>query len=152
MTTKQNYFRLGAATEKLHRLFLETISRELSRLQIRDINSVQCLILYHVGHEKQKPTIGELTKRGYYLGENVSYNLKKMVHNGYFVQLENDEDKRSSYIKLSEKGVKIYEILDQLFKDHSYDLEQCGISNNDLNKLNKMLNSIEKFLETIKSG
>jgi len=150
LSITQNYFRLAVVSERLHRLFLETIKIYLSDRQIRDINSVQCLILYNVGFEKI--TVGEFTKRGYYLGENVSYNLRKMVNNGYLMQFENKDDKRSSYVKLSKKGSELYETLDELFKDHSLDLEQCGMDNKDLNKLHGMLNSIENFLEVIKNG
>ena len=150
LSVTQNYFRLAVVSERLHRLFLETIKNYLSDKKIRDINSVQCLILYNVGLEKI--TVGEFTKRGYYLGENVSYNLRKMVNNGYLMQFENKSDKRSSYVKLSKKGSELYKTLDELFKDHKWDLKQCGMDNNDFNKLYSMLNEIENFLELIKNG
>jgi hypothetical protein len=48
---------------------------ESDRLRIQDINNIQSLILYNVGLAEM--TVGELTSRGYYLGSNVSYNVKK---------------------------------------------------------------------------
>ena len=57
--------------------FLDVIKTELDRLKIDDINNVQTLILYNINSEQL--TIGELTNRGYYLGSNVSYNVKKLV-------------------------------------------------------------------------
>lgn len=152
MSTKHNYFKLAVTCERLHRMFLEIVRRELSRLQIRDINSAQCLILYQAAHENNKLTINEFTTRGYYMGSNISYNISKMVRNGYFIQCENTDDKRSSYIKLSKKGLELYEKLDELFKDHSFDLEQSGTDNKDFTKLYNILNEIENFMEVIKNG
>jgi hypothetical protein len=61
--------------ERLHRRFLGVVKVELDRLRIQDINNIQSLILYNVGRAEM--TVGELTSRGYYLGSNVSYNVKK---------------------------------------------------------------------------
>ena len=69
--------------ERLHRQFLEVVKSELERLDTSDINNIQALILFNVGDEEL--TVGELTNRGYYLGSNVSYNVKKMVENGYLI-------------------------------------------------------------------
>src|SRR3546814_6691367 len=63
--------------ERLHRQFLEVVKGELDRLGVQDINNVQALILYNIADDEL--TVGELTNRGYYLGSNVSYNVKKMV-------------------------------------------------------------------------
>ena len=37
------------------------------------------MILFNINEEQL--TVGELTVRGYYLGSNVSYNVKKLVEN-----------------------------------------------------------------------
>ena len=76
--------------ERLHRLFLEVVRCELDNLGVDDINNVQALVLYNLGEEKI--SIGELTMRGCYLGSNVSYNLKKMVQNGYIEQTNAKHD------------------------------------------------------------
>ena len=57
---------------------------ELDRTGIADINNIQALILSNIG--KEELTVGELTNRGYYLGSDVSYIVKKMVENGYLEQ------------------------------------------------------------------
>ena len=62
--------------ERLHRLLLDVIKDEFERLGRVDVNSVQALLLYNIGDAEL--TAGELTSRGYYLGSNVSYNLKKL--------------------------------------------------------------------------
>src|SRR6266481_7363053 len=63
--------------ERLHRQFLELVEVELDRLKVEDINNVQSLILFHIGRDNL--TVGELLTRGYYLGSNVSYNVRKLV-------------------------------------------------------------------------
>src|ERR1700742_2418500 len=70
--------------ERLHRHFLEVVKLELDGLGIHDINNVQGLMLFNIGDAEM--TVGELTLRGCYLGSNVSYNVKKMVENGYLSQ------------------------------------------------------------------
>ena len=49
---KEGYFKSVTMIERLHRLFLEVIKVELDRMEIRDINNIQCLILYHVAREQ----------------------------------------------------------------------------------------------------
>jgi DNA-binding MarR family transcriptional regulator len=52
-------------------------------------------------------TVGELTTRGAYLGSNVSYNVKKMVENGYLVQERSAHDRRSIHVRLTKKGPRL---------------------------------------------
>lgn len=152
MSMKQSYFRLAIVSERLHRLFLEVIRQELNRLSVRDITSVQCLILYHLGIAGGKINIGEFSKRGYYLGANISYNLAKIVKNGYFQQIPDPDDKRSSYVKLSKKGAKLYETLEELFDNHEKELKESGIENLNLIEINHQLNNVENVLKGIKNG
>ena len=67
--------------ERLHRRLLDVIKDEFDRRGRADINSVQALLLYNIGDKEL--TAGELRTRGYYLGSNVSYNLKKLVELGF---------------------------------------------------------------------
>lgn len=67
--------------ERLHRQFLDVVKAELDRLDVKDCNNVQALILYNIGDAEM--TVGELTTRGYYLGSNVTYNLKKLIENEF---------------------------------------------------------------------
>jgi DNA-binding transcriptional regulator GbsR (MarR family) len=86
--------------ERLHRQFLEVIKGELDRRGVRDVNNIQAVILYNIADEEL--TVGELTNRGYYLGSNVSYNVRKMVENGYLIQERSPHDRRSLRVRLSE--------------------------------------------------
>ena len=78
------YLEALTLVERLHRRLLDVIKDEFDRRSRADINSVQALLLYNIGEKEL--TAGELRTRGYYLGSNVSYNLKKLVENGYLIQ------------------------------------------------------------------
>ncbi len=113
---KDYYLEAVSLIERLHRLFLEVIRCELDNLKVEDINNVQALVLYNLGNEQI--SIGELTTKGCYLGSNVSYNLKKMVQNGYIDQMTSKHDKRSYVIKLSTKGLSLCKKLDAALDKH----------------------------------
>jgi hypothetical protein len=91
---KESYFEAIRLIERLHRQFLEVIKVELDRTGVVDTNNIQALTLSNIG--KEELTVGELTNRGYYLGSNVSYNVKKMVENGYLEQKRSPHDRRSA--------------------------------------------------------
>ncbi|MBM3504841.1 MAG: winged helix DNA-binding protein [Alphaproteobacteria bacterium] len=109
---KRLYLQSLQLIERLHRRFLDVVKVELDRLRIPDINNIQALILYNIGNDTM--TVGELTTRGYYLGSNVSYNVKKMSENGYLVQERSPHDRRSVQIRLTEKGLELYQKIDAL--------------------------------------
>ena len=144
---RESYFKSVVMVERLHRLFLEVVSAELERMQVRDINSVQCLLLYHIGREQV--TVGELTGRGYYLGSNVSYNLSKMIKNQYLAQERSEHDRRINNVRLSEKGLTLCAKIDELFKKHAKELERSSINSNQLNNLVNIFNSLECFWKSL---
>ncbi len=128
--------------ERLHRRFLDVVHTELERLKIIDVNNVQALILYNINTEEL--TIGELTNRGYYLGSNVSYNVKKLVENGYLEQEKAPHDKRSVRIKLSAKGLSLCKVIDDLYQRNVDGLSK-DLTAPDLTTLNKTLSTLERF-------
>ena len=79
------YADIIALLERAHRGFLEVVKLELDNLRVPDINNMQAMILFNIGDFEM--TVGELTTRGCYLGANVSYNVKKLLENGYIVGL-----------------------------------------------------------------
>ena len=129
--------------ERLHRQFLDVLKVELERANILDINNVQSMILHNIGTDEL--TVGELTVRGYYLGSNVSYNVKKMVENGYLVQERSIHDKRSVRVKLSDKGRKLNEAITKLYKRHEDRLVGAGLTNARLETMNQVLRDLETF-------
>ncbi len=111
-TGKQVYLEAIHLAERLHRQFLDVVQTELNQQGIEDINNVQALILFNIRDEEL--TVGELTNRGYYLGSNVSYNLRKLGEHGYIVQERSPHDRRSVRVRLSEKGLTICRKLDAM--------------------------------------
>lgn len=143
---RHSYYDSILLIERLHRHFLEVLKTELDRFNIQDINNVQSLILYNIGEEEM--TVGELTARGYYLGSNVSYNVKKMVENGYLVQERSPHDRRSVRVRLSEKGLELRGRLSSMFERQIAVLDKTGISEDDLNRINELLHKLERFWST----
>ena len=129
--------------ERLHRRFLDVIKTELDRLKIEDINNVQTLILYNINSEQL--TIGELTNRGYYLGSNVSYNVNQLVENGFLVRERSPHDKRSTRVKLSEKGLALCKKIDELYQRHVDSLSRGKPDANALTTMNSTLQQLEQF-------
>ncbi len=129
--------------ERLHRQCLEVVKAELDRIGVRDLNNVQALILFNIGDEEL--TVGELTQRGYYLGSNVSYNVKKMVENGYLIQERSPHDRRSFHVRAAEKGLEISRQLDELFKEQSGRLDEAQLSQDSLNNSNEILRRLGQF-------
>ena len=140
---KEVYIEAILLIERLHRRFLDVIKTELDRLKIDDINNVQTLILYNINHEQL--TIGELTNRGYYLGSNVSYNVKKLVENAYLVQERSPHDKRSTRVKLSEKGLTLCKKIDELYMRHVDMLSKGEPGMKALSDMNGTLHQLERF-------
>ena len=130
--------------ERLHRRILDIIKFRLEALGYADINSVQALLLHNIGDREM--TAGELRTRGYYLGSNVSYNLKKMVSNGYIKQERSEHDLRSVRISLSQKGMAIHNLVSELFDQH---LEEIGakqlLQNEEFTQLRNQLRELESF-------
>jgi DNA-binding MarR family transcriptional regulator len=136
------YLETVSLIERLYRQFLDVVKDELDRLEVDDINNVQCLILYNIGDDEL--TVGELTQRGCYMGTNVTYNLKKMVEAGYVTQQRSPRDKRSVRIRLSTSGLELVRRLAAVFDAHSEQLAR-ELGENDLNGINGRLRVLERF-------
>jgi DNA-binding MarR family transcriptional regulator len=137
------YYDAVQLIERLHRRFLDVLKVELERKGIQDINNIQALILYNVGDDEL--TVGELTLRGYYLGSNVSYNVKKMVENDYLVQARSIHDKRSIRVKLSDKGQKIKKFINDLITRHEDTLADTELNEARFREMVVSLKLLERF-------
>ena len=129
--------------ERLHRRFLDVIKAELDRLGIEDINNVQTLILFNINEEQL--TVGELTVRGYYLGSNVSYNVKKLVENDYLIQERSSHDRRMTRVRLSPKGLDLTARISELYQRNSEELSGKFVGEEQLRQTNQALMSLERY-------
>src|ERR1044071_1103735 len=107
--------------ERLHRRLLDVIKDEFERRGRDDVNSVQALLLYNIGDKEL--TASELRTRGYYLGSNVSYNVKKLVEMGYLHHARSRVDRRSVRISLTDKGREVHEMVTGLYEKHVRTIE-----------------------------
>ncbi len=137
------YYEAIQLIERLHRHFLDVLKVELDKKGIQDINNVQSMILYNIGDDEM--TVGELTIRGYYLGSNDSYNVKKMVENGYLVQERSVHDKRSIRVKLSEKGLGLKTMISDMFARHENEISGSEVTDERLNALGDTMKMLERF-------
>ena len=138
------YLEALTLVERLHRRLLDVIKDEFDRRGRADINSVQALLLYNIGDKEL--TAGELRTRGYYLGSNVSYNLKKLVELGFLDHQRSRVDRRSVRIRLTPQGQEVRRIVDSLYQKHVKTVEQVGgISGEEFSTLNKSLHRLERF-------
>ncbi|MDD3370262.1 MAG: MarR family winged helix-turn-helix transcriptional regulator [Alphaproteobacteria bacterium] len=137
------YYEAVLLIERVHRHFLEVIKTDLDRAGIQDINNVQALILYNIGADEM--TVGELTARGYYLGSNVSYNVKKMVENQYLIQERSPHDRRSVRIRLSPKGLELQKNLNESMERQAASLAKAQITPEELAKTCEVMRKLERF-------
>jgi DNA-binding MarR family transcriptional regulator len=130
--------------ERLHRRLLDVIKDEFDRNGRSDINAIQALLLFNIGNSEL--TAGELRSRGYYLGSNVSYNLKKLVDLGFINHQRSRIDRRSVRVSLTPKGQDIAEIVAGLYERHVGSIEQVGgINADEFKQMNKALQRLDRF-------
>lgn len=141
---KTRYLDALHLVERLHRRLLDVIKDEFERRGRDDVNSVQALLLYNIGDKEL--TASELRTRGYYLGSNVSYNVKKLVEMGYLHHARSRVDRRAVRISLTDKGRQVHDLISGLYEKHSRTIEPIGgISDDDFERLNHSLTRLERF-------
>jgi DNA-binding MarR family transcriptional regulator len=130
--------------ERLHRRLLDVIKDEFDRNGRNDINAIQALLLFNIGNAEL--TAGELRSRGYYLGSNVSYNLKKLVDLGFINHQRSRIDRRSVRVSLTPKGQDVAEVVAGLYNRHVGTIEQVGgINADEFKQMNRALQRLDRF-------
>lgn len=143
-TIRDLYMESLHLVERLHRRLLDVIKDEFDRQGRSDVNAVQALLLFNIGNSEL--TAGELRSRGYYLGSNVSYNVKKLVDLGLINHSRSRVDRRAVRISLTEAGRDIAETVASLYDRHIGSIQQVGgIGENEFNQMNKLLQRLDRF-------
>jgi DNA-binding MarR family transcriptional regulator len=122
---------------------MQLIKTDLEKLKVHDINNVQSIILFSMSDTEL--SIGELTSRGVHIRSNVSYNIKKMVENGYLEQELSPYDRRVSYVRLTEKGRKLREELTMAHQRRIELLPQMTLSSDELQATISMLHHLDRL-------
>lgn len=139
---KKEYLEFTRLIERLHRRFLDLLRAELNRLGIRDINSVQALLLANIGGEEI--AIRDLVERGYYQGSNVSYNIKKLAEMGYLEHERSAHDRRSVSIRLTEKALGIVDDIRNLEVRIAGQLDNQEIGSEQIDDVCQALRRVER--------
>ena len=143
-TIRSLYLESLQLVERLHRRLLDVIKDEFDRNGRSDINAIQALLLFNIGNSEL--TAGELRSRGYYLGSNVSYNLKKLVDLGFINHQRSRIDRRSVRVSLTPKGQAIAEVVGGLYERHVGSIEQVGgIGQDEFRQMNRALLRLDRF-------
>ena len=130
--------------ERVHRRLLDVIKDEFDRQGRADVNAVQALLLFNIGDEEL--TAGELRTRGYYMGSNVSYNLKKLVDLKLVNHSRSRIDKRSVRVSLTENGRDIARTVGKLYERHIASIEKVGgLSADDFKAMNTAMTRLDRF-------
>jgi len=130
--------------ERLHRRLQDVVKDEFDRQGRDDINAIQALLLFNIGDAEL--TAGELRSRGYYLGSNVSYNLKKLIELGFIHHQRSRIDRRAVRVSLTEKGKEVADVVAKLYDRHIGSIEQVGgINEDDFGQMNRALQRLDRF-------
>lgn len=141
---KSLYLETLQLVERLHRRLLDVVKDEFERQGRTDINAVQALLLFNIGDATL--TAGELRSRGFYLGSNVSYNLKKLVDLGFINHQKSRVDRRAVRISLTETGQDIANIVAELYERHIGSIDKVGgLDEQEFSKMNKSLQRLDRF-------
>lgn len=145
---KENYVDVMKYLEKLNRFFLDNIKSGLENSGISDVSAVQAMMLYSLKTDKVSMT--DLHKRGHYLGTNAAYNVSNLLKNNYLVKDINTFDLRGVWLSLSEKGLKILDLIDSVITLQSEALTSVGINDKNIDDANNILDKITRVLEEIR--
>ena len=138
-----HYLQVISLIERLHRQFLDVVKLELDSMRIHDLNNVQALLLFNIGDADI--SIGELISRGYYLGSNVSYNVKKLSESGYLEYERSVHDRRSVRVGLTPRGRTLRDRLSGMFDRQIEMLAQSQIGDEELQNAVTTLQRLERF-------
>ena len=141
---KSLYLETVQLVERLHRRLLDVIKDEFDRSGRTDINAVQALLLFNIGDSVL--TAGELRSRGFYLGSNVSYNLKKLVDLGFIDHQRSRVDRRAVRVQLTPTGADIAAKVAELYDRHIGSIDKVGgLDEQEFTKMNKSLQRLDRF-------
>jgi len=138
-----HYLEVISLIERLHRQFLGVVKLELDAHRVHDVNNVQALMLFNL--QDADVSVGELISRGYYLGSNVSYNVKKLSESGYLVYERSAHDRRSIRVRLTPKGRTLRNLISSMLTRHIQMLGQTQINDTDLQRTAATLQQLERF-------
>lgn len=116
-SVSEMYLQITRMIERLHRRHLDMLRFELDRLGVDGISAAQALMLTKM--RGQSISVRDLVERGYYLGSNVSYNIKQLVNSGLVAQERSSHDRRSLRVSLTDKGEELCRQIEEAETKHA---------------------------------
>jgi DNA-binding MarR family transcriptional regulator len=148
-----SHFDLVRIVERVHRRYLDLFRVDLGRLGVNDLSPTQVMMLFTIGADEL--SVRDLIDRGYYLGSNASYNLKRLVETGYVDRNASERDRRSARIRLSEKGRRLCDLVrtmdatyHRLVARNEEEVRELEIAFNTLRRLEQVWTSALRYGET----
>jgi DNA-binding MarR family transcriptional regulator len=133
---------LNRLIERLHRRYIDVLKTELNRIGVRNINGLQALLLSSIGDEKI--TIRDLIERGYFVGSNDSYNIRKLTDLGYLNQETTLHDRCSVTVSLTEKALEIVHSMREVQDQNAIAFANHNAGPDDIDEICKRLWPLEK--------
>ena len=128
--------------ERLHRRYLDLVRVELTRNGINDLSPSQVMMLLTIGAEEL--SVRDLIDRGYYLGSNASYSLKRLVETGYVDRTTSERDRRSACIRLSDKGYQLCDMIKKIDEVYHQLITATEDESKDLQTTHRTLKRLEQ--------
>jgi len=128
--------------ERLHRRSLDLVRADLIEAGIDDLSPSQVMMLFTIGSNEL--SVRDLIERGYYLGSNASYSLKRLVEAEYVIRTASERDRRSARIRLSEKGRALCDLIRRNDKAYQQLVARNEAEMRDLETTFKTLKRIEQ--------
>jgi len=135
-----SFYEFTLHINKLNKVFLAHIDLLLNDNGFKNVNSRQALLLSNIGMDATH--VQDANSFGYYLGTNISYNVKDLVKKGYIDRLIDNEDKRCAYLVLTQKGKEIVDILESDNMSQQESLQKLKI---DVNNVNEILTRLQRI-------
>lgn len=144
---KNSYITLSIYEERNYKLFLEVIKREIDKEGYKNLNATQAFMLMNIGDSMI--TIGEIVSRGYYVGTNATYNIKRLIAEGYLDSAPSDYDKRAINLKLTNKGLELIRKLDNKLTQYMKNFESKTKEKVTVVKAIEFLRAMETFWNNV---
>lgn len=137
------YIELSRAAERVHRRFLDVLRTQLGRHGIRELNTIQALLLANIGEESL--SMRELVDRGHYQPSIVSYHIRKLGDLGYLNLERSSYDKRAVDISITDKARHVIARIGEIERLLGTGVPGDSIPAEDLRQASRTLLAIEEL-------
>jgi len=121
---------------------MEELARE--QLNIKELTTAQMHYL-EIINEMSNPNITELATEMRLTKPTVTVALDKLILKGYVTKIQSDEDRRSSHLHLTKKGMQINQMHERAHTQFAELMEEM-LEPNELEELTVLLEKLTKSL------